>query len=208
MNDESSRNRILKRGLLVLGGFALAGAAVAGGITASHMIKQGRQEKVEIAEVSTVSELSEEEESEEYSSITEPIIANPDNPEADVDENQTAIVLSEFDQLRTALLEESGIDLPENPDAVVTEFFHETFDEGDTVVGGRFAVGDDYVGRMQSAITAVMGDPVQEEENDGFQFTVWSQPTDKENVVNECVLDVTPEGETSIKYHKDLDMNY
>ena len=190
-----------------MGGFALAGAAVAGGITASHMIKQGRQEKVEIAEVSPVSELSEEEESEEYSSITEPIIVT-DNPEANVNENQTAIVLSEFDQLRTALLEEGGIDLPENPDAVVTEVFHKTFDEGDTVVGGHFTVSEDYADKMKSAITATMGEPVQEEENDGFSFTVWSQPTDKENVVNECVLDVTPEGEAGIKYHKDLDMNY
>ena len=138
--------------------------------------------------------------------MEEPSVETPEEPvEATITESGD---LSEFDQMRTALLEEGGIDLPENPDAVVTEFFHQTFDEGDTVVGGRFAVGEDYVGQMKTAITAVMGDPVQEEENDGFQFTVWSQPTDKENVVNECVLDVTPEGETSIKYHKDLDMNY
>lgn len=138
--------------------------------------------------------------------MEEPSVETPEEP-VDPDALEPA-ELSEFDQFRAALLEEGGIDLPENPDAVVTEFFHETFDEGDTVVGGRFAVGEDYVGQMKTAITAVMGDPVQEEENDGFQFTVWSQPTDKENVVNECVLDVTPEGETSIKYHKDLDMNY
>jgi hypothetical protein len=136
----------------------------------------------------------------------EAVVETPEEPvEATITESGD---LSEFDQMRTALLEESGIDLPENPDAVVTEFFHETFDEGDTVVGGRFAVGDDYVGQMKTAITAVMGDPVQEEESDEYKFYVWSQPTEKENVVNECVVDLSPEGETSIKYHKDLDMNY
>ena len=138
--------------------------------------------------------------------MEEPSVETPEEP-VDPDALEPA-ELSEFDQFRAELLEESGIDLPENPDAVVTEFFHKTFDEGDTVVGGHFTVSEDYADKMKSAITATMGEPVQEEENEGFSFTVWSQPTDKENVVNECVLDVTPEGEAGIKYHKDLDMNY
>ncbi|MBQ7706449.1 MAG: hypothetical protein IJT72_01565 [Lachnospiraceae bacterium] len=120
----------------------------------------------------------------------------------------TTEALSEYDQFREALNEESGIELPENPSTEVSEFWNETFDEGDTVVAAHFTADQKFVDDAAIAITKVMGEPVQSENGEDYQFIVWSQPGSKPNTVNELVLDVAPDGNVGIKYHKDLSTDY
>ncbi len=134
---------------------------------------------------------------------------------AEADTKADTANLSDYDKFCGALAGYTGIELPKDEGATVSDWgvmdatTGEGWAEGEAVCYGSFVPSSDgWWDDAATAITAVMGEPVQQESTESGSFGVWSvSQNDAGTLVNELMMDLHGEsGTVSIKYHQNLSM--